>query len=117
MKMGRIIELDLSVEIGRMKLKNPVMVASGTFGFAEEYKDFIDLNQLGAIIPKGISLKPMVGNIPPRIFETEGGMINSIGLQNPGFEEFIKNKLPFLRTVKTHLIINIFGNTKKEYLE
>ncbi len=108
---------DLSVEIGRIKFKNPVMVASGTFGFGEEYKDFLDLNQLGAIIPKGISLKQIIGNPPPRIFETESGIINSIGLQNPGFEVFVKEKLPYLKTLKTHIILNIFGYTKKEYIE
>ena len=103
--------------IGKLKLKNPVMVASGTFGFGEEYEDFIELDRLGAIIPKGISLKPMVGNLPPRIFETEGGILNSIGLQNPGFHEFIEEKLPFLTRIRTHLIINFFGNTQKEYIE
>jgi dihydroorotate dehydrogenase (NAD+) catalytic subunit len=105
------------VTIGKLKLKNPVMVASGTFGFGEEYEDFIELDRLGAIIPKGISLKPMVGNLPPRIFETEGGILNSIGLQNPGFHEFTKDKLPFLTKIRTHLIINFFGNTQKEYIE
>ena len=108
---------DLTVSIGRMILKNPVVVSSGTFGFGEEFEGFCDLNGLGAIIPKGISLKPMAGNPPPRIFETEGGMINSIGLQNPGFREFIKNKLPYYKNLKTHLIINFFGNTQKEYIE
>jgi dihydroorotate dehydrogenase (NAD+) catalytic subunit len=108
---------DLSVRIGDIKLKNPVMVASGTFGFGEEYEDFFDLSQLGAIIPKGISLKPLMGNPPPRIFETEGGIINSIGLQNPGFKDFIKNKLPYYKKLKTHLIINFFGNTQREYVE
>jgi len=105
------------VTIGKLRLKNPVMVASGTFGFGEEYEDFIELDRLGAIIPKGISLKPMVGNLPPRIFETEGGILNSIGLQNPGFHEFIKEKLPFLTRIRTHLIVNFFGNTQKEYIE
>jgi dihydroorotate dehydrogenase (NAD+) catalytic subunit len=105
------------VNIGKIKLKNPVMVASGTFGFGEEYEDFLELDCLGAIIPKGISLKPMMGNPPPRIFETQGGILNSIGLQNPGFHEFINIKLPFLRRIKTHLIINFFGNTQKEYIE
>jgi len=109
--------LDLSVKIGKMNLKNPVIVASGTFGFGEEYRDFFNLNQLGAIIPKGISLKPMMGNPPPRIFETEGGILNSIGLQNPGIEDFIKNKLYFFKNLKSHLIINFFGNTQKEYFE
>ncbi|MEI9476964.1 MAG: dihydroorotate dehydrogenase [Deltaproteobacteria bacterium] len=108
---------DLSVTIGRMKLKNPVMVASGTFGFGEEYQDFLDLSHLGAIIPKGISLKPVAGNPPPRIFETEGGILNSIGLQNPGIDVFVKEKMPFLRTVNTCLIVNFFGNNEKEYVE
>jgi dihydroorotate dehydrogenase (NAD+) catalytic subunit len=110
-------DCDLLVRIGRMNLKNPVVVSSGTFGFGQEFEDFFDLNLLGAIIPKGISLKPMAGNPPPRIFETEGGVINSIGLQNPGFREFIKNKLPYYRNLKTHLIINFFGKTQKEYVE
>jgi len=105
------------VTIGKLKLKNPVMVASGTFGFGEEYQDFMELDCLGAIIPKGISLNPMVGNLPPRIFETAGGILNSIGLQNPGFHEFIKDKLPFLTRIRTHLIVNFFGNTQKEYIE
>jgi dihydroorotate dehydrogenase (NAD+) catalytic subunit len=108
---------DLSVKIGTIRLKNPVIVASGTFGFGEEYEDFFDLSRLGAIIPKGISLKPMAGNPPPRIFETEGGIINSIGLQNPGFQDFIKDKLPYYKRIRSHLIINFFGNTKKEYVE
>jgi dihydroorotate dehydrogenase (NAD+) catalytic subunit len=108
---------DLSVKIGNIKLKNPVIVASGTFGFGDEYQDFLDLNQLGGIIPKGISLTPMMGNPPPRIFETEGGIINSIGLQNPGVQDFIKNKLPYFKNIKTPLIINFFGNTQKEYIE
>jgi len=108
---------DLHVTIGKIGLKNPVIVSSGTFGFGEEFEDFIDLNQLGAVVSKGISLKPMIGNPPPRIFETEGGLINSIGLQNPGFQEFLKNKLPYYRHLKTKLIINFFGNTQKEYVE
>jgi len=115
--MPSIRNPDLSVTIGKIKLRNPVIVSSGTFGFGEEFEDFFDLNHLGAIISKGISLKPMKGNPPPRIFETEGGIINSIGLQNPGFQEFIKNKLPYYKDLKTHLIINFFGNTQKEYIE
>jgi dihydroorotate dehydrogenase (NAD+) catalytic subunit len=108
---------DLTVSIGRLILKNPVIVSSGTFGFGQEFEDFFDLNQLGALIPKGISLRPMKGNPPPRIFETEGGMLNSIGLQNPGVEAFIKNKLPYYQGLNTPLIINIFGNTREEYVE
>jgi dihydroorotate dehydrogenase (NAD+) catalytic subunit len=108
---------DLSVSIGRMKLKNPVMVASGTFGFGEEYEEFLDLNELGAIIPKGISLRPVIGNPPPRIFETEGGILNSIGLQNPGVDVFVREKLPFLRTINTCVIVNFFGNSERDYVE
>ncbi len=110
-------DCDLTVRIGKMILKNPVVVSSGTFGFGEEFENFFDLNRLGAIIPKGISLKPMRGNPPPRIFETEGGIINSIGLQNPGFRAFIKNKLPYYKNLKTHVVVNFFGNTQKEYVE
>jgi len=110
-------DCDLAVRIGKIILKNPVVVSSGTFGFGEEFEGFIDLNRLGALIPKGISLEPMAGNPPPRIFETEGGILNSIGLQNPGLREFVKKKLPYYKNLKTHLIINFFGNTQKEYVE
>lgn len=108
---------ELSVTIGKMEFKNPVITASGTFGFGEEYEDFLDLNELGAVIPKGISLQPMIGNPPPRIFETQSGILNSIGLQNPGLQSFIREKLPYLQQIKTNLIINFFGNTQKEYVE
>jgi dihydroorotate dehydrogenase (NAD+) catalytic subunit len=115
--VNSIRDPDLSVKIGNIRLKNPVMVASGTFGFGEEYEDFFDLSQLGAIITKGISLKPIMGNPPPRIFETEGGIINSIGLQNPGFKNFIEERLPYYKRLKTHLVVNFFGNTQREYVE
>ncbi len=108
---------DLSIAIGKMNLKNPVIVASGTFGFAEEYEDFLNLDSLGAIVTKGISLKPMMGNPPPRIFETEGGVLNSIGLQNPGFDAFVKTKLPSLRRLNTPVIVNFFGNSQSEYVD
>jgi len=108
---------DLSIRIGKMELKNPVIAASGTFGYGREFENFMDLSQLGAIIPKGISLSPMQGNPPPRIFETDGGILNSIGLQNPGLQVFIKEKLPYFKKIKTNLIINFFGKTQKEYGE
>jgi len=108
---------DVSTSLGRMKLKNPVMVASGTFGFGEDHRDFLDLNQLGAIIPKGVSLRPVPGNPPPRLFETEGGILNSIGLQNPGLDVFVNEKMPFLRTLDTCVIVNFFGNSDKDYIE
>ncbi len=107
----------VEVDIGRLHLKNPVITASGTFGYGEEYSDLVDLNRLGAIVAKGISLKPMDGNPPPRICETPCGMLNSIGLQNVGIDVFIKEKLPFLRRYDTRIIANILGNTIEEYVE
>jgi len=117
MKMKSVHHPELSIRIGKMELKNPVIVASGTFGYGQEFENFMDLSQLGAIIPKGISLNPMQGNPPPRIFETNGGILNSIGLQNPGLQVFIKEKLPYLKKIKTNLIINFFGKTQAEYVE
>jgi dihydroorotate dehydrogenase (NAD+) catalytic subunit len=108
--------MDLTVTIGHLKLKNPVMTASGTFGYGEEHSEFIDLNKLGAVIVKGISLKPMEGNPPPRICETPCGMLNAIGLQNIGLKKFLKEKIPYLRTFDTKLIVNILGNSLNEYV-
>ncbi|MEW6001640.1 MAG: dihydroorotate dehydrogenase [Nitrospirota bacterium] len=109
--------MNLSVTIGKLKLKNPVMTASGTFGYGEEYSDFVDLNRLGAIVVKGLSLLPREGNPPPRIVETPAGMLNSIGLQNIGVENFIREKLPFLRKFDAPIIVNFFGDTIGEYEE
>lgn len=109
--------MNLSVSIGKIKLKNPVMTASGTFGYGEEYSEFIDLNRLGAIVVKGLSLTPKEGNPPPRIVETPAGMLNAIGLQNIGIERFIKEKIPFLRQFDTPVIVNFFGDTIREYAE
>jgi dihydroorotate dehydrogenase (NAD+) catalytic subunit len=108
--------MDLTVTIGHLKLKNPVMTASGTFGYGEEYSEFVDLNKLGAVIVKGISLKPMEGNPPPRICETPCGMLNAIGLQNVGLKKFLKEKLPHLRKFDTKVIVNILGNSLNEYV-
>ena len=108
---------DLSVQLGPLRLKNPVMVASGTFGYGEEYADFIDLRQLGAVVVKGISLRPRPGNPPPRLVETPSGMINAIGLENVGAEAFLKAKLPTLREWQVPVIVNILGNTLEEYAE
>ncbi|MBI5141196.1 MAG: dihydroorotate dehydrogenase [Nitrospirae bacterium] len=107
----------LETSIGALKLKNPVMTASGTFGYGEEYSKFIDLNRLGAVVVKGISLNPMEGNPVPRIYETPSGMLNAIGLQNVGLKVFIEEKLPFLRRFDTKVIVNILGNTVEEYVE
>lgn len=98
---------NLKVKIGKLELKNPVMVASGTFGYAEEFKDFIDLKQLGAIVTKTITLNPRQGNPPPRTCETPAGMLNSIGLENPGLEVFIQEKLPFLKKIDVPVIMSI----------
>jgi len=108
---------DLSVQLGPLRLKNPVMVASGTFGYGEEYSDFIDLRQLGAIVVKGISLWPRPGNPPPRLVETPGGLINAIGLENVGVDAFLTSKLPYLRDLQVPVIVNIFGNIVEEYAE
>jgi dihydroorotate dehydrogenase (NAD+) catalytic subunit len=108
--------MDLTVDIGGLKLKNPVMTASGTFGYGEEYSEFVDLNLLGAVVVKGISLKPMEGNPSPRIWETPCGMLNAIGLQNVGLKMFLKEKLPLLRGFDTRIIVNILGNTVQEYV-
>ena len=101
------MNVNLSVKIGKLKLKNPVMVASGTFGYAEEFKDFINLRELGAIVTKTITLNPRRGNLPPRTCETPAGMLNSIGLENPGVEVFLRDKLPFLNKLGIPVIISI----------
>ncbi len=106
----------LAVNIGPLRLKNPVMTASGTFGYGQEYAEFIDLNRLGAVVVKGISLEPMEGNPVPRVFETPCGMLNAIGLQNVGLDVFRKEKLPFLRQFDTAVIANVLGNCVDEYV-
>jgi len=108
---------DLSVKIAGVKFSNPVLVASGTFGYGEEYKSLIDLNKLGGIITKSITLDPREGHPPPRTFETPSGMLNAIGLANVGVEKFIKKKLPYLRSLKTRIIVNVAGSTVSEYVE
>jgi dihydroorotate dehydrogenase (NAD+) catalytic subunit len=108
---------DLTVDIGGLKLKNPVMTASGTFGYAEEFKNLMDLNRLGGIIVKGLSLEPSYGNSPPRIVETPCGMLNAIGLENVGFKAFVKKKLPFLKTLDTPVFVNIYGQRITDYAE
>ena len=108
--------IDLSVQIGSLRLKNPVLVASGTFGYGQESKDLADLNALGGIITKSISPKPRAGNPPERIVELPAGMLNSIGLANVGVEAFISDKLPFLRSLDTAIIVNIAGSTVDEFV-
>jgi len=106
---------DLKVDIGRLTLQNPVMTASGTFGYAREFDDLVDLNRLGAIIVKGLSLDPTKGNPPPRIVETPCGMLNAIGLENVGLQAFVRDKLPFLRSLQPPVIVNIYGKLENDY--
>lgn len=108
---------DLSVQLGPLRLKNPVMTASGTFGYGEEYSGFMDLKRLGAIVAKGISVEPRAGNPPPRVVETASGMINAIGLENVGVKKFLSDKLPYLRELRVPVIVNILGDTIDEYAE
>lgn len=107
----------MKVRIGDIELKNPIMTASGTFGYGEEYSPYVDLNRLGALIVKGLSLEPKEGNPPPRIIETTAGMLNAVGLENVGVKSFIKEKLPFLRQFDVPVIVNVFGETVEEYVK
>jgi len=108
---------DLKVNLGAIELQNPVMTASGTFGYAREFEGLVDLNRLGAIIVKGLSLEPTKGNPPPRIVETACGMLNAIGLENVGIDVFVKEKLPFLQTLFPPIFANIYGTSIEEYAE
>lgn len=110
-------KISLAVEVAGISMKNPVMAASGTFGYGEEYGEHLSLHHLGALITKGISLNPQPGNPPPRLVETTGGMLNAIGLQNIGVRALIEEKIPNLRKYGIPLIVNIFGTTLKEYEE
>ena len=107
--------VDMSVNLAGVFMKNPVVVASGTFGFGREYGQFYDLSELGGICCKGLTLHPRTGNPPPRIAETPMGMLNSVGLQNPGVDVFIAEELPELRKYDLAVIANISGNTPEEY--
>jgi dihydroorotate dehydrogenase (NAD+) catalytic subunit len=108
-------EPDLKMRIGPLELKNPVLSASGTFGYGQEFSDLVDLNELGGIVVKGLSLKPRAGNPPPRTVETPCGMLNAIGLANIGLENFLKEKLPWLQKLNTPVIVNIYGHSIDEY--
>ena len=109
--------MNTNINFAGIEMKNPVTVASGTFGYGREFSNFFDLSKLGGIITKGTSLKPKSGNKPPRVCETASGMLNSIGLQNPGVEYFAQNDLPFLRKFDTAIIVNACGSTIDEYVE
>ena len=109
--------LDLSVNIAGIRLKNPIIAASGTFGYGVEFEDVVELNKLGGFVVKGLSLEPMIGNPPPRLWETAAGMLNAIGLQNPGVEHVVKSVLPQLDFSETRFIANVCGSTVEEYVE
>ena len=109
--------MKLNVNLAGIEMKNPVTVASGTFGYGREFSEFIDLNKLGGIVTKGTSLKPRPGNKPPRVCETTAGMLNSIGLQNPGVEFFMEYDLPWLKQFDTKIIVNACGSSIDEYVE
>ncbi len=106
-----------AVSIAGVELKNPVMTASGTFGSGQEYGEFVDLNLLGAVVTKGVSNVPWPGNLAPRIAETYGGMINAIGLQNPGIDVFVKRDIPYLKQFDTKIVVNVCGKTTEDYVE
>ncbi len=107
--------MDLSIKLGSLCLNNPVIAASGTFGYGLEYRSLVDLNALGGFSTKGLSLKPKAGNPVPRVIETSSGMLNSIGLENIGLEAFLSEKLPQLKNFNTRIIVNFFGDTTQEY--
>jgi len=108
---------DLSIEFAGIRLKNPVIAASGTFGYGEEFARFVDLKRIGAVVVKGTSAKPIAGNSPPRLFPTPSGMLNSIGLENVGVDAFIRDKMPFLRDSGCTVFVNVFGFAEEEYVE
>jgi dihydroorotate dehydrogenase (NAD+) catalytic subunit len=109
--------VDLSVQVGSLQLSNPIIAASGTFGYGIEFAHIVDLNRLGGFVTKGLSLKPMAGAPAPRLVETPAGVLNAVGLQNVGVEAFVKDKLPLLRPFKTHVIANVFGEHLSDYAE
>ena len=109
--------MNTKVTIAGVTLNNPVMTASGTFGSGMEYSDFVDLSRLGAVVTKGVANVPWPGNPTPRVAETYGGMLNAIGLQNPGIDVFVERDIPFLQKYDTKIIVNVCGRTVEDYLE
>lgn len=109
--------MNTEVNLAGILLKNPVMTASGTFGSGEEYSEFVDLDRLGAVVTKGVANIPWLGNATPRIAETYGGMLNAVGLQNPGIDVFINRDIPFLKKYDTKIVVNVCGKTTEDYLE
>lgn len=116
-KKGMVENMNTKVTIAGVEFKNPVMTASGTFGSGMEYSEFVDLNRLGAVVTKGVANVPWEGNPTPRVAEVYGGMLNAIGLQNPGIDVFIERDIPFLKKYDTKIIVNVCGKTVEDYLE
>ena len=112
-----MVTIDLETDLGFMKLRNPVMIASGTFGYGTEYEDVIPLDTIGGFVSKGTTLEPRPGNPPPRIWETPSGILNSIGLQNPGIDVFLENTLPALDLKGSRLVVNVAGAKPEDYIE
>jgi len=112
-----ILTVNLSIELSGIHLNNPIIAASGTFGYGEEFDQFADLRRIGGICVKGTSARPIEGNLPPRLFPTPSGMLNSIGLENVGVDAFIRDKMPFLRKVGCAVFVNVFGFNEDEYVE
>src|ERR1700756_1556805 len=108
---------DMSVEFAGLRLKNPVIAASGTFGYGVEFQSLLDLNELGGLVVKGLSREPMPGNPAPRLAETPAGLLNSVGLQNIGVDAFLREKLPQLGSFRTAVIANVFGEATEDYVE
>src|SRR5712691_12682440 len=108
---------NLAVTLGRLRFQNPILVASGTFGYAREMAGTVDFARLGGVIPKTVTRQPRIGNVPPRTIETPSGMLNAIGLDNDGIEHFIEHHLPYLRTLPTGIIANIAGKNEAEFVE
>lgn len=111
------MNINTKVNIAGVEFKNPVMVASGTFGSGAEYGEFVDLNRLGAVVTKGVANVPWEGNPTPRIAETYGGMLNAVGLQNPGYDVFAKRDIPYLKNYDTNIIVNVCGRTTEDYID
>ena len=116
MQRTKVTKIDLTTEIAGIRFRNPVTVASGTFGSKDEYARYLDYEKLGAIVTKTVTPRPRKGNQMPRIYETPSGMLNAIGLQNKGIDDFIENKIPYFRKVKTHLIVNIAGESIGDFV-
>ena len=109
--------MNTRVNLAGVLLKNPIMTASGTFGSGQEYSEFVDLNKLGAVVTKGVANVPWPGNPTPRVAEVYGGMLNAIGLQNPGIDVFVQRDIPFLTHYDTRIIVNVCGKTASDYIE